>query len=88
MSLTLSFTAPLTASAVSAVTAMPLAVEEEQVTPGLLGLAVVASLGVALFFLIKSMNKQIGRIQVPKGADLEEAEWERREAELSDPPKP
>ncbi len=33
-----------------------------QVTPGLLGFLVVASLGVAVFFLFRSMNKQLKKI--------------------------
>ncbi|GLW97626.1 hypothetical protein [Microtetraspora sp. NBRC 16547] len=33
--------------------------------PGLLGFIVVAAIGFALFFLIKSMNKQMTKIEVP-----------------------
>ena len=33
------------------------------VTPGLLGFLVVASMGVALVFLLKSMNKQFRKIE-------------------------
>jgi Na+-transporting methylmalonyl-CoA/oxaloacetate decarboxylase gamma subunit len=47
------------------------------VTPGFLGFGVVVILGVALFFLLRSMNKQISRIEAPKEADLKQAEWER-----------
>ncbi|MFG1703890.1 hypothetical protein ACFLIM_11925 [Nonomuraea sp. M3C6] len=36
------------------------------VSPGLLGFVVVALIGVALYFLIKSMNKQMSKIQVPR----------------------
>jgi hypothetical protein len=36
------------------------------VSPGLLGFVVVALIGLALYFLIKSMNKQMGRIAVPR----------------------
>jgi hypothetical protein len=32
--------------------------------PGLLAFLVVAAIGLALFFLLKSMNKQLGKIQV------------------------
>jgi hypothetical protein len=38
--------------------------------PGLLGFLVVAAIGFALFFLIKSMNKQISKIEVPHERDL------------------
>jgi hypothetical protein len=33
-----------------------------QVTPGLLGFLVVAGMGVAVFFLFRSMNKQLKKI--------------------------
>jgi flagellar biosynthesis/type III secretory pathway M-ring protein FliF/YscJ len=56
-----------------------LAVNEDQVTPGALGFLVVVALGVALFFLIRSMNKQIARIEAPYEEDLKQAEWERRQ---------
>jgi hypothetical protein len=55
-------------------------VDENQVAPGLLGFLVVVALGIALFFLIRSMNKQISRIQAPKEEELKQAEWERRQA--------
>jgi hypothetical protein len=37
--------------------------------PGLLGFLVVAAIGGALFFLIKSMNRQISKIEVPSEDD-------------------
>jgi uncharacterized protein (UPF0333 family) len=39
------------------------------VSPGLLGFVVVALIGVALYLLIKSMNKQMSKITVPPAAD-------------------
>jgi hypothetical protein len=39
-----------------------LALDEDRVTPGLLGFLVVAALGVATWFLIKSMSKQLKKI--------------------------
>jgi hypothetical protein len=58
---------------------VPLAIplNDDTVTPGFLGFGVVIALGVALFFLLRSMNRQISRIQAPKEADLKQAEWER-----------
>jgi hypothetical protein len=47
------------------VTALALAVEAEDVTPGLLGFLVVAALAVATWLLIRSMNRQIRRIDLP-----------------------
>lgn len=41
------------------------AVAESKVTPGVLGFLVVALLGVATYLLIRSMNRQIRRIDLP-----------------------
>lgn len=46
------------------------------VSPGLLGFVVVAVIGVALYFLIKSMNKQMSKIQVPRAADIDDKKAE------------
>ncbi|WP_326825686.1 hypothetical protein OHA77_25505 [Streptosporangium sp. NBC_01639] len=40
------------------------------VSPGLLGFLVVAALGFALFMLVKSMKRQISKIEVPSEAEL------------------
>jgi hypothetical protein len=58
---------------------MVLAVNEDQVAPGVTAFLIVAALGVTLFFLIRSMNKQIGRIEAPREEDLRQADWERRQ---------
>lgn len=42
--------------------ALQLAVEESKVTPGLLGFLVVAALATATWFLLKSMNRQLKRV--------------------------
>ncbi|GAA0680895.1 hypothetical protein GCM10010193_38240 [Kitasatospora atroaurantiaca] len=42
--------------------AAALALDETKVTPGLLGFIVFAALGVATWFLVKSMNKQFKRV--------------------------
>jgi hypothetical protein len=44
-----------------------------EVSPGLLGFVVVALLGLALYILIKSMNKQMSKIQVPHESEIEGA---------------
>jgi hypothetical protein len=64
---------------------MVLAVNEDQVTPGVTAFLIVAALGVTLFFLIRSMNKQISRIEAPSEEDLRQDEWERRQAEADRP---
>ncbi len=48
------------------------------VEPGLLGFLVVAGMGVALVFLLRSMNKQFRKITPPPGAD------DHQDAEASD----
>ncbi|WP_166427268.1 hypothetical protein [Nonomuraea mesophila] len=40
------------------------------VSPGVLGFVVVAAIGLALYFLIKSMNKQMTKIEVPRESEL------------------
>lgn len=66
---------------------MVLAVNEDQVTPGVIAFLIVAALGVTLFFLVRSMNKRIARIQAPSEDDLRQADWERRQAEEKTPEK-
>lgn len=47
---------------------IPLALGEQQVSPGVLGFVVVALLGLALFLLIRSMNKQMRKINFDDGS--------------------
>jgi large-conductance mechanosensitive channel len=54
---------------------------EDQVTPGVLGFLIVVALGVALFLLVRSMNKQIRKIEAPSEEELKQAEWERKQQE-------
>jgi len=49
-----------------------IALSQDRVAPGLLGFLVVAALGVATWFLIKSMNKQLKKI------DFDESKTESR----------
>ena len=49
-----------------------IALNEDRVAPGLIGFLVVAALGVATWFLIKSMNKQLKKI------DFDESETQSR----------
>lgn len=65
---------------------MVLAVNEDQVTPGVIAFLIVAALGVTLFFLVRSMNKRIARIQAPSEDELRQADWERRQAEAAAAP--
>ncbi|MFB4310748.1 hypothetical protein [Actinomadura sp. GTD37] len=55
--------------------AMPL--NDTTVSPGLLGFAVFVALAVATVFLIRSMGKQMKKIQAPSEQDLKQREWER-----------
>jgi hypothetical protein len=45
--------------------ALVLAVKDSNVNPGVLGFLVVAALGVATWLLIRSMNRQMRRIDLP-----------------------
>ncbi|HXA60479.1 MAG TPA: hypothetical protein VNW94_15075 [Streptosporangiaceae bacterium] len=67
---------------------VPLAIplNNDTVSPGFLGFGVVVALGIALYFLIRSMNRQISRIDAPKEADLKQAEWEAAQAEPKSKP--
>jgi hypothetical protein len=57
---------------------MPL--NDDTVSPGLLGFGVFVALAVVVFFLVRSMNKRMRNIQAPSEADLEQQEWERAQA--------
>ncbi|MDQ0932269.1 hypothetical protein QFZ49_002199 [Streptomyces turgidiscabies] len=48
-------------------------VDEDKVTPGVLGFIVFAVMALAVWGLMKSMNKQMGRIKFKEGSDLGEA---------------
>ena len=48
-----------------AVLAKAKATNDNEVTPGVLGFLVVAGMGVALYFLLKSMSKQLKKIPPP-----------------------
>jgi hypothetical protein len=52
-----------------------LAPDSDQVAPGLLGFLVVAAIGAATWFLIKSMNKQLKKI------DFDESETARSDGD-------
>ncbi|HEX2313282.1 MAG TPA: hypothetical protein VHJ17_06095 [Thermomonospora sp.] len=54
---------------------------DDTVSPGLIGFAVFVALCVAVFLLIRSMNKRLRNIKAPYEADLRQEEWERRQAE-------
>ncbi|GGP93063.1 hypothetical protein GCM10010140_23660 [Streptosporangium pseudovulgare] len=45
------------------------AAADGDVSPGVLGFLVVAALGFALFLLVKSMRKQISKIDLPHDRD-------------------
>ncbi|GII77811.1 hypothetical protein Sru01_27930 [Sphaerisporangium rufum] len=58
------FTAPVTAAAPG------LAAAPAPVGPGWVAFIIVAAIGVALYFLVKSMNKQMSKIEVPREAEI------------------
>jgi ABC-type sulfate transport system permease component len=53
------------------------------VEPGLLGFLIVAALGVALVFILRSMNKQFKKIG-PRPEDAEETAGDAREDDSAD----
>ncbi|GAA4106368.1 hypothetical protein [Actinomadura miaoliensis] len=55
--------------------AIPL--NDDTVTPGLLGFGFFVAMAVATFLLLRSMNKRMRNIQAPREADLKQQEWER-----------
>ncbi|WP_396448297.1 hypothetical protein [Actinomadura sp.] len=57
--------------------AMPL--NDDTVTPGVLGFMVFLALLAATVFLIRSMTKQMKKIQAPREEDLKQQEWEREQ---------
>ena len=52
----------------------------DNIEPGVLGFLVVAALGVALVFLLRSMNKQLHKITPAPGATDDQ--------DVTDPPSP
>jgi hypothetical protein len=49
-------------------------VDEDKVTPGVLGFIVFAVMALAVWGLMKSMNKQMGRIEFKEASDSEETD--------------
>jgi hypothetical protein len=45
------------------------AASNNNVTPGVLGFLIVAGMGLALFFLLRSMNRQFRKLPQPPAAD-------------------
>jgi hypothetical protein len=45
------------------------AASNNNVTPGVLGFLIVAGMGLALFFLLRSMNRQFRKLPQPPGTD-------------------
>ena len=54
-------------------------VDEDKVTPGVLGFIVFAVLALAVWGLMKSMNKQMGRIDFKEASDPEETSGTAKE---------
>ncbi|WP_067799005.1 hypothetical protein [Actinomadura formosensis] len=61
--------------------ALPL--NDDTVSPGFLGFGVFLALLAATVFLIRSMSKQMKKIQAPREEDLRQQEWERAQAKKS-----
>jgi len=59
----------------------------DNVTPGVLGFIVVAAMGVALVFLLRSMNKQFRKITPDAGTKPGPAETTGQEAPKQEAPQ-
>ena len=59
----------VTAAALGGVVLAKSTVPVNNVTPGVLGFLVVAAMGIALFFLLRSMSKQLKKIPPPPAED-------------------
>lgn len=57
--------------------------DPDKITPGTIGFVVVALLGVALFFLLRSMTRHLGRVRFE-----EKDEPRTRRGRRDDPPAP
>ncbi|GAA3869370.1 hypothetical protein GCM10023084_23180 [Streptomyces lacrimifluminis] len=55
-------------------------VDEDKVTPGVLGFIVFAVMALAVWALMKSMNKQMGRIDFKEAPDPEKSPDAAKEA--------
>jgi hypothetical protein len=60
------------------------AIQDNKVSPGVLGFLVVAALGVATWLLIRSMNRQIHKIDFSEDA----IDRDRRAAQIGEPDAP
>lgn len=67
--------------ALTAAAPLSIPLNDDTVSPGVLGFVVFLVLLAATIFLFRSMNKQMRKIQAPREADLKQQEWERAEAE-------
>ncbi len=47
--------------------AMQSVVTDQDVSPGVLGFLMVAAIGVATYFLVRSMRRQLKKIDIPEG---------------------
>lgn len=64
------------------------ALEEDKVTPGLLGFTVVALLAAATWLLLRSMNKQIRRVNFEERPANQDVPSQRASAPDADPADP
>ena len=61
-------------------------VVSSEVMPGVLGFLVVAAMGVALFFLLRSLNKQLRKVMPPPPAKAGAARAEKAGSQPGGPP--
>jgi hypothetical protein len=81
----------MTSAATSALPAVAQVLNDDTVSPGLLGLGVVAALGVATWLLIRSMNRQLRKIDFDDGSrpsNTDEADGTGARAAPAEPAEP
>ncbi|MFF4273261.1 hypothetical protein [Streptomyces sp. NPDC001536] len=62
-------------------------VDEDKVTPGVLGFIVFAAMALAVWALMKSMNKHMGKVDFKEPSDTEAAAADPKTAGRAEPQK-
>jgi hypothetical protein len=89
--MTSTVTSAMTNAATSAFPAVAQVLNNDTVSPGLLGLGVVAALGVATWLLIRSMNRQLRKIDFDESnqpSNADKADGTDARATPAEPAKP
>ena len=61
---------------------------DNTVSPGVLGFVVVALLGVATWLLVRSMRRQLKKIDIPEGGTPTRPDDDAEQEQPQEPPRP